>query len=99
MDALTKWKLKKDLNYKEALEVLTELYGNAKKSFSFSTSTVIDKDLWKLYNDFETNPESNLVLSFGSEPCQAPYVSLKNVEPDKLIHEISAPKFTIYVFE
>ena len=99
MTALTKWKLKKTLNDKEAIEVLQELYGNAKKTLNFSSSTIIDPALWKLYNDFETSADSDLVVTFTSEICKKPYLSFSDLEGDSYSHKISAQNFTIYIYE
>jgi len=99
VDAKTKWLLKFTLSYKEALEVLIELYGGAKKILNYEPNKKLDKNLFKLYNDFNSSENSDFIINFSNSSTAKPFISITKIDGLDESHTIPTEMFSIYIYE
>ena len=99
MQTLTKWKLQEILSFEEAMEVLCELYGGAKKRLVYDKNT-INPILARMYKEFKSSDEqAELCLNFSETPCKNPFISTNLLDGFNPSHKIRMEELEVFLYE
>lgn len=100
MRPIQKWKIFKVVSFDEAVDIISEIYGGAKKIFWYDTNEKIDNNLYELYKKFPTtyDKETNVSLYFSAHNKHRPMVS--TTEFPEYSHKITTEEeINFYIYE